>query len=384
MGTIVVAQFLCTSIWFAGNAVIDQWVSCFGFSDQALSQLTSGVQFGFIMGTLSYALLNLTDKYSPSRVFFISAVLAALCNISLIVLPPTLGGFTLLRFGVGFFLAGIYPVGMKIAADYFKTGLGQSLGFLVGALVIGTALPHLLRGAWLALPWQAVIGTTSGLCLFGGLWIGLAVPDGPYRTGVQKIILSKTFEIFRDKQFRTAAIGYFGHMWELYTFWALVPAMLHWYQNLHSETTLPMNLPLLSFGIIAVGAVACFVAGKLSNRIPSETIAYVSLFGSALCCLLSPLLFDVDSFGLFYSYLLIWGMLVIADSPMFSTLVAQNAPTHLKGSALTIVNCIGFSLTIVSIQVMSHLNHVLTLPILAIGPVLGLAIHLRSKSPSRR
>ena len=142
---IVISQFCCTSLWFAGNGVMRDLVANFNLNQSALGHLTSAVQFGFISGTLVFALLTIADRYSPSKVFLFSALLGATCNVLMIGSYNNFSSLLLFRFLTGFFLAGIYPVGMKIAADYYDKGLGKSLGFLVGALVLGTALPHLLK-----------------------------------------------------------------------------------------------------------------------------------------------------------------------------------------------------------------------------------------------
>ena len=150
--SIVASQFACTSLWFASNAVMGDLVATFGLDASALSHLTSAVQFGFIAGTLVFALLAIADRFSPARVFFISALLGAAANLGALLDSNTLASLLLFRFGTGFFLAGIYPVGMKIAADYYEKGLGKSLGYLVGALVLGTTFPHLLKDASGLLP----------------------------------------------------------------------------------------------------------------------------------------------------------------------------------------------------------------------------------------
>jgi MFS family permease len=150
---IVISQFCCTSLWFAGNAVMDALVTNFNLNGSALGHLTSAVQFGFIVGTLVFAILTIADRFSPSKIFFISALLGALCNVFVIWESNSLATLLLFRFLTGFFLAGIYPVGMKIATDYYEKGLGKSLGFLVGALVIGTAFPHLLNGMTATFKW---------------------------------------------------------------------------------------------------------------------------------------------------------------------------------------------------------------------------------------
>lgn len=371
---IVLAQFCCTSLWFAGNAVMDDMTLEFGLPDSALPHLTSSVQFGFITGTLVFALLTLADRFSPSRVFFSCALLGATFNFFVMLEFNTFISLLLLRFTTGYFLAGIYPVGMKIAADYFSEGLGKSLGYLVGALVLGTALPHLLNLWTTTLPWKLVIVITSVLAITGGIIIGVWVPDGPFRRPGQKLDLSAWKRVFRVRPFRSAAFGYFGHMWELYAFWAFVPVMLLTFNNLHPESQLSVSL--WSFLVIGIGGPACVAGGYLSLRFGAARTAFTALTLSGLCCLLSPLLFWVDSPAAFITFLLIWGAFVIMDSPLFSTLVAKNANPAIKGTALTIVNCIGFFITIISIELIhtasEFIGPVYIYLLLIPGPVLGL------------
>lgn len=377
---IVISQFCCTSLWFAGNGVINDLVINFDLNASALGHLTSAVQFGFIIGTLIFAILTIVDRFSPSKVFLISAVLGALFNLGIIWEGNSLTSLLLLRFFTGFFLAGIYPVGMKIAADYYQKGLGKSLGFLVGALVIGTAFPHLLKEITATYLWKSVLIATSSLAVFGGLLMVLMVPDGPYRKPSRQTDLSAFFNVFQNREFRSAAFGYFGHMWELYAFWAFVPVMLKKYSIEHPQVV--FNIPILSFLIIGIGGLACVLSGYLAQKAGSKQTAFIMLLLSCGCCLISPLLFTSEYESLFIGFLIFWGMVVIADSPLLSTLVAQNAPTEVKGTALTIVNCIGFSITIISIQFITGMieltdsNGMYT--ILAIGPIFGL-ISLRRK-----
>lgn len=378
---IVVSQFCCTSLWFAGNGVMNDLVSAFQFGDSALGHLTSSVQFGFIVGTLVFALFTIADRFSPSRVFFVSALLGALFNLGTIVEGNSQESLLILRFLTGFFLAGIYPVGMKIAADYYDKGLSLSLGYLVGALVVGTAFPHFIKASIGELPWRLVLIFTSGLAVFGGLLILLLVPNGPYRKQSQKLDLTKFLKVFKNSKFRAAAFGYFGHMWELYAFWAFVPVMLSYYMTLHPETDL--NVPVLSFIIIGSGGLACVLGGYISKVFSVKRTAATALSLSFLCCLLSPLAFFTQSAYLFIAFLIFWGLVVIADSPLFSTLVAQNAPKTSRGTALTIVNCVGFSITIVSIQMITALqnafNPTYLYMLLAVGPLFGLVALLRSE-----
>jgi len=382
---IVIAQFCCTSLWFAGNAVMNDLVATFSLEESALGNLTSSVQFGFITGTLIFALFTIADRFSPSKVFFGCAIVGASFNLGTMLEGNTLLSLLGLRFMTGFFLAGIYPVGMKIAADYFEKGLGKSLGFLVGALVVGTAFPHLLKGYSAALPWRQVIMITSILATLGGVMMLLGVPDGPFRRPSQKLDFKALFKVFEKADFRSAAFGYFGHMWELYSFWAFVPVMILTYTQLHPDIVL--NIPIWSFVIIGLGSLSCVAGGYISQSFGIKKTAAIALLCSGMCCLISPLIFQIGSPFIFIGFLVFWGLVVIADSPLFSTLVAQNAPVEIKGTALTIVNCIGFAITIVSIQVITMLltwgNPTYVYLVLFIGPVLGL-IALFSKSSRKK
>jgi MFS family permease len=286
------------------------------------------------------------------------------------------------RFLTGFFLAGIYPVGMKISADHYQKGLGKSLGFLVGALVVGTSFPHLLRSITNDLPWKAVVYSTSILSVLGGIAIVSLVPDGPYRKKSKRLQLTSFFKDYSNKNFRSASLGYFGHMWEVYAFWAFVPVMLQAFSIKFAD--LDLNVPLLSFIVIASGGPACVIGGMLSLRYGAKRIATLALLGSCLCCLFSPLFLLGDSTVLLMVFLLFWGMTVAADSPLFSTLVAQNSAEESRGSALTIMNCIGFTITIISLQFTGFLlrffSHEIVFIVLAFGPILGLIALARNKS----
>ncbi|MFD2588379.1 nitrate/nitrite transporter [Croceitalea marina] len=371
---IVIAQFLCTSLWFAGNGVMVSLIAHFDFGENGLGNITAAVQFGFIVGTLLFALFTLTDRFSPSKVFLVSSILGAIFNLGIVWEGNSSTSILLFRFFTGFFLAGIYPVGMKIAADYYEKGLGKALGYLVGALVLGTAFPHFLK--WLAavFKWQYVIYATSALAVLGGILMILFVPNGPYGKQGQRIDLSACFSVFKKKDFRAAAFGYFGHMWELYTFWAFVPLLLALHAELQGTNTFPVSF--WSFWVIAIGGLGCVLGGYISQRKGVKRIASISLFLSGCCCLISPLLLLHAPTPIFIVFLLFWGMVVIADSPLFSTLVAQNAPTVLKGTALTIVNCIGFAITIASLQTISILQDLIPpqflFMILAVGPIFSL------------
>ncbi len=369
---IIVAQFAGTSLWFAGNAIIPQLALQTGLGPEIVGYVLSSVQLGFIMGTLLFALLMVADRYSPSKVFLVCGLLGALCNLGLLL--PYLNQWSLLsvRFGTGFFLAGIYPVGMKIAADYYEKGLGRALGYLVGALVFGTAFPYLLGGT----PWgqegRTIVLATSFLAAFGALLIAVFVPNGPFRKPSARLKWKAAPGLFRIKGFRKAAFGYFGHMWELYAFWAFVPVAISFYNQHHAAS---LSIPLFTGIIIALGGVSCMAGGLLSLRLGSGKVARSALFVSGLCCLLSPWFFVGGPF-LFIVAWCLWGMAVTADSPQFSSLVASALPAELKGTGLTLVNSMGFALSIVSIQILSYgqlwVGPRYMFLILALGPIFGL------------
>ena len=371
---IVISQFLCTSLWFAGNAVLPDIIKNFPAELNLLANLTSMVQFGFIAGTLVFAIFAISDIFAPSKVFFVCGIAASIFNLGICLEFSDVNLLLLFRFLTGFMLAGIYPVGMKIASDYFKDGLGKSLGFLVGALVLGTAFPHLLKTFTADFPWKYVIYATSTLSLIGASCVFFLVPNGPFRMAGQKFDFSACLSGFKNINFRSAAFGYFGHMWELYTFWAFLPGILLLYKNTHHLDKL--NVSLFAFLIIASGGLSCMLGGLLSQKFGAKKIATIALSLSGLCCLLSPIFLFADSVYIFFMFLFIWGLAATADSPLFSSLVAKNAPEHLRGTSLTLVNCIGFAITIVSIQLLNILSkemnsHYLYM-VLAIGPILGL------------
>jgi MFS family permease len=334
--------------------------------------VTSAVQLGFIAGTLAFAFFAISDRFSPRKVFFACSLAGAASNLALYFTPTHFGAVLALRFATGFFLAGIYPVGMRIAAGWYRSGLGNAIGFLVGALVLGTAFPHLLKAAGQAIPWEAVTLIVSLTAACGGLLMLVLVPDGPYLVKAPRFDPRALAVVFAKPLFRASAFGYFGHMWELYAFWTFLPLVL----SAHAAASgAPVNVAFWSFCVIGVGALGCAGGGLVSLRSGSAPVAFAQLSVSGCCCVLSPLFFHAPT-PVFLGFLLVWGITVVGDSPQFSALNAENAPPGLVGSALTIANCVGFSITIFSIQLLSYLAEnvggaYVYLP-LAVGPALGL------------
>ena len=366
---LVLAQFAGTSLWFAINAVMPDLQQQMGWPASAVGRLTSALQLGFIVGTLVFALLAIADRFSARRVFLFCALAGALCTLGALMRIASFSELLLWRAATGFFLAGIYPVGMKIASQWFPKGLGVALGWLVGALVLGSASAHGIRALSVELPWSTVMISVALLAAAGGLILFMVIPEPPnYTASTKKLEWQALATIWTDWRVRASVLGYFGHMWELYTFWVLVPLILATQLN-------GQALSFAAFVVLGIGAVGCIGGGWLAKQWGSARVATLQLSMSGICCLLAPWLMSAPLIW-FLLWLAIWGMTAAGDSPQFSTLTASNAPKQAVGSVLTLTNCIGFALSIVSIELFTSLaqEHQLAslLPWLGIGPLLGI------------
>lgn len=373
---IVLAQFCGTSLWFAGNAASAD----LGMGD-SVAYVASAVQLGFIVGTLCSAWLRIADRYAASRLFFGSCLLGAACNypltmLALATLPQPDAAVLILRFLVGVALAGIYPVGIRRGELVpGRTGARAGLpdrragaGHLVSPLDAGPGRADRRRpGAG-----QRLGHRGAGRRGHAGLGAGR-----PYARRAPSSGGGTLAQAWRSLPgLRAAAIGYFGHMWELYAFWTFVP----FYVAAHAAALgAPMAAPTVSlwaFAIIGLGALGCVGGGFVSRRLGSRPVALTQLSLSGLCCVLSPLCFALPT-PAFLAFLLFWGIVVVGDSPQFAALVAQESPPAQVGSIVTLVNAIGFAITVVSIQLLDALAGALPAPyvmaVLAAGPIIGVA-----------
>lgn len=369
---IVLAQLGGTCSWFAVNAVMPDLQAAFGWGDAVVGTLTTALQGGFIAGTLVFALLAVADRFPARAVFLVCTLLAASATMLAAAVAASVPALLACRVATGFFLAGIYPVGMKIAAQAHPQGLGPALGWLLGALVLGSASPHALRalatqGA--GLPWQAVFVAVAVVTALSGLLLWARVPPHAAVAGRGPgLRLRALATLVTDRRVRASAFGYFGHMVELYTVWVLVPAIL--------LTRLQgVAVSWAAFVVLGAGAAGCVLGGQWARRLGSARVAAGMLATSGLCCLLAPWALQAPDL-LFAAWLLLWGATVAGDSPQFSALTAANAPREAMGSVLTLINSIGFAISALSIALFVRLAQTVPLaqllPWLALGPVLGL------------
>jgi MFS family permease len=370
---LMIAEVCGMSLWFVSAAVLPGMVAEFPMSAGQQAALSSGVQGGFVLGALALAISGLPDRLDPRFVFAGCAVLAGLANAALLVVPPDTLGAVLLRVATGALLAGVYPVGMKIAVGWGSTDRGLLVGALVGAVALGSASPHFLALTGGA-DWRTTVVLASGLAIVGGL-LALGAKLGPHHVTATAFNPKAIGTAWTNKGVRLAILGYLGHMWELYAMWAWI--------GLIAAASFALVMPqdealrlatLTAFLVIALGAVVCVPTGWLADRMGKAQVAAGAMVVSGGSALLAALTFG-GPVWLVLPVLLLWGASVIPDSPQLSALVADHAPADQTGSLLTFQTALGFALTMVTVQVTPVLAGLWgwqpVLVVMALGPAAG-------------
>ncbi len=376
LGLLAVALVLSMTAWFSATAVVPQLRGEWGLSDTAAAWLTIAVQLGFVAGALVSSVLNLADVLSARAVLLTGAGGAAAANV-LLVAAGSAGAAIPLRFATGFFLAGVYPPALKLMSTWFRRGRGTALGILVGALTLGSAVPHLVNGLG-ALDWRTVIVATSVLTLAGGVLAFTAVREGPYAFPRATFDPRQARLAFANRGVRLASLGYFGHMWELYAMWA-------WFAVFFAEAagTGGSGPAYATFAVIGVGALGCWAGGVLGDRIGRAETTAAMMAASGACAVSIGLLVGEPAW-LVLLVGLVWGFTVVADSAQFSTLVTEHADQAYVGTALTMQLAVGFTLTVATIWLLPFFVDAVgwrwAFAFLAPGPALGVLAMLRLRS----
>jgi MFS family permease len=382
---IAVCQVAAMALWFSASAVIPALVAEFRLSGFAQAALTSGVQAGFVIGCLASALLGLADRVDPRRLFAASACVGALANALLLAVNPASLAAPALRIVTGICMAGIYPIGMKLASTWAKGDMGLMVGILVGALTLGSASPYLFN-AFGGFDWRPPLLIASGCALAAAVLIGFA-GIGPNRAPMPRFDPHAVLSAWRDLPLRLANLGYLGHMWELYAMWAWIGVFF----NASFALTMPADTAttvgrLAAFITIASGAIGSVGAGVLADRLGRTTLTIAAMTVSGTCAVTIGFLFGGPPLWLI-ALGVIWGISIVADSAQFSASIAELADRERVGTMLTVQTALGFTLTLVTIHLMPSLIDALGwryafLP-LAIGPAFGVWAMARLRAHSR-
>ena len=382
-----VVLLLGMSLWFTAGAAAAQLRLLWSLSAGQAAMLTTAVQLGFVAGTAVAAILNLADIVPARRYLAVSAVLAAAANAALLV-ASGYGAALVTRFLTGFFLAGVYPPAMKMAATWFRSGRGLAIGTIVGALTVGKALPY-LTGAVPGFDWRLIVGTASIGALAAAALVVTGYRDGPHGFPQRPFSFRLVGTVLRHRPTRLAIGGYLGHMWELYAMWS---AVAFFFTAYFSARAMPLESAaavggIVAFLAIAVGGPGSVLAGVWADRFGRERIASAAMVVSGACALTIGWLIDAPPW-IVLPLALLWGFTVVADSAQFSALVTEVAPPHAVGTALTLQTSLGFALTALTIWGVAELvertgSWGVAFAMLAVGPALGIVAMARLHSTRR-
>ena len=371
---LIIAEIAAMSLWFVSAAILGDMSREANLSPGVQAAMSAAVQLGFVIGALASAVTGISDRFQPKYVLALFALLAALSNAMLLVVPPGSTTAILLRGATGAFLAGVYPVGMKIAVGWGQKDRGLLVGLLVGGLTLGSAAPYLL--AFLGgNDWRITVACASALACFAAFII-LLTENGPYHTNESKFDARALSVIWTNPSIRRAYGGYLGHMWELYTMWAWIAvALTISFAHQMPETEAQQLAKLVTFMVIALGAISCPMAGWIADRIGKAELTIIAMAVSGLSAITFAITFG-GNVWLTIVVAVVWGIFIIPDSAQFSVLVADHSPSEQAGSLMTLQTALGFALTTITVQlapvIANKTGWPLLMATLALGPMFGI------------
>ena len=377
LSLLCLAVVLSLTTWFSATAILPELKQELALGASAEAWLTNGVQVGFVIGALAASLVNLPDLVRLSRLMAAAALVAALANATLL-LHPGPGGIIAARIVTGAALAGVYPPALKLVATWFTRDRGLALGAVIGALTVGSALPHLFRAVSTALDWHPVVATASAATAAGALLFLLFAKEGPYPFGKAVFEPSRIGQVFRQKPLLLANLGYLGHMWELYAMWAWLLAYTRAAFETQAIGTAAASIS--TFFVVASGILGCLLGGYLSDRVGRTATTAGMMIVSGSCALLMGVLFT-GPLWLLMLVAIVWGISVVGDSAQFSTAVTELADRRFVGTALSVQLGAGFALTVLAIWLTPRFADFIggwrwAFLLLVPGPVLGAAAML--------
>ena len=332
--------------WFSATVILPELTLRTQLGESQQVWLTNAVQLGFVLGAVLIAFFNISDSMSLTVLIALSCTLAALANLLLLWTDTPFGSITL-RLITGAALSGVYPPVVKLIATWFQKGRGIAMGIIIGALTVGSAMPHLFRAIAAEANWMFVIWASSLTTFLAGLIFLFFMSEGPFAFARTRFDPLQIIQVLRSKPLTLVNIGYVGYLWELYAMWAWILTFARFSEQ--SFEVFPFGTPeYFSFFIISVGAIGCVIAGRLSDVYGRCYTTAILMLVSGVCAFSIGFLVDISPL-LFTAVALLWGMTIVADSGQFSTAVTELSEPHLVGTALTFQMALGFGVTVIAV-----------------------------------